>query len=487
MTETDIQYMTIYQLLDGENVYSIQGETPETRDRLKAMMFARLAELNANKETIQEIKKMFSNLDTADRQLANMYTREHAKKNAEIPLKFDGKGNPMNTIENYLMILRNDDYFKSLKFNLLSRSPEYTESGKIKRWQDKNDSEAREYIETKYHIHNREKFDDALRILFAEREYHPIRDIISSVEWDGKPRMKELFIKWLKCEDTDYAKEVTRLVFAGGIHRLYNPGCKFDDVCVLVGTSQGEGKSTFTRWLALQDEFFTEVTEIDGQKGIEAIEGAWICEIAELLAVTKSKEVEAVKSYITKLVDRYRKPFDKRTTDHPRQCVFIGTTNKKQFLTDKTGNRRWYPLAVHSAGYDLFDNEEEIKADILQTWAEAKHLYDIGELEPFASRELLDTIRAKQAEAAEDDYRVGMIEQYLQGKEKVCVLELWQNALKNEFSKPTRKDSNEISLIMQSFKGWERSDKPERSETYGVQRFWHNNGFFEEIDELSDF
>jgi predicted P-loop ATPase len=312
-----------------------------------------------------------------------------------------------------------------------------------------------------------------LRILFAEREYHPIKQIIEAVEWDGVSRIQELFIKWLKCEDTPYIREVTRLVFAGGIHRLYNPGCKFDDVAVLIGTKQGEGKSTFARWLAIKDEFFTEVTEIEGQKGIEAIEGAWVCEIAELLAVTKSKEVEAVKSYITKLVDRYRRPFDRRTTDHKRQCVFIGTTNKEQFLTDKTGNRRWYPVKVNSSGYDLHDHKEEIQADILQAWAEAKHLYDEGKLQPYADRDLLETIKKMQEQAVEDDYRVGMIENYVKNKNSVCILELWKNALDNEFTKPTRRESNEIALILQSLSGWERDEKPTRSNEYGLQRFWH--------------
>ena len=117
---------------------------------------------------------------------------------------------------------------------------------------------------------------------------------------------------------------------------------------VLIGTKQGEGKSTLVRWLAMKDDYFTEVTEIEGQKGMEAVEGAWICEMGELLALTKAREIEAVKSYLTRLADRYRRPFDRRVTDHKRQCIFIGTTNKEQFLTDKTGNRRFYPVKVYS-------------------------------------------------------------------------------------------------------------------------------------------
>lgn len=491
MNEQTIKYMSLTDLLNSDNVYQIQAESEDVREYLKAVYLARLIELKADNELKNQVKQMFKAFEKADKELADAYTRKYAQKNLKIPLQLDRKGRPLATIENFLLILRNDKRFESLRFNLLSYAPEHIVNGKLERWQDKDDSATRAYIEQKYEIHSRDKLDDALRIVFAEREYHPIKQMIEAVKWDGVPRIKELFIKWLKCEDTDYAREVTRLVFAGGIHRLYNPGCKFDDVCVLIGTSQGEGKSTFTRWLALQDEFFTEVTEIDGQKGIEAIEGAWICEIAELLAVTKAKEVEAVKSYITKLVDRYRRPFDRRTTDYKRQCVFIGTTNKEQFLTDKTGNRRWCPLKVNSVGYDLFDHKDEIKQDIIQCWAEAKALYDENKLPPYADFSLLGEIREKQAAAVEDDYRVGMIESYLKDKDKVCILELWKTALDNPFSKPTRKDSMDISLILQSLKGWEKG-KYERTEKYGTQLCWHKTeeqickDLFDDLPEIGD-
>lgn len=491
MNETTIRYMTIPDLLNRENVVEIQGEAPEDREWLKALMFARLEELKASKETVAQIKKMFSEFDKADRQLAEQYTRDYARENAEIPLKFDGKGNPMNTIENFLLIMRNDEYFSDIKFNELSYRCERLIDGKYEEWKNVDDSKAKEYIETKYHIHNEGKFTDGMKIAFDERKYHPVKQIIESVQWDGIPRMKNLFIKWLKCEDSDYAREVTRLVFAGGIHRIYNPGCKFDDVCVLVGTSQGEGKSSFVRWLAIEDRFFAEIKNIDTRDDKEVWQGKWICELAELMAVTRNKEVENVKSFITTQSDRYRMAYDKRTEDYPRQCVFIGTTNKEQFLIDKTGNRRWYPLKVHSSGYDLYDHKAEIQADIMQCWAEAKAMFDKGELLPYADRAILDEIREKQAEACEEDYRVGLIEDYLKRKDVTCILDLWKNALDNDFSKPTRKESNEITLIMQSMNGWKKS-KYERFGEYGTQMCWRktkekaNDEMFEGFQEIKD-
>jgi len=390
----------------------------------------------------------------------------------DIYLDCDGRGVPLCITDNFLKIIENDEKFKGLKFNMLTYAPEQERNGINERWTDADDAETRRYIEKTYNIHSLQKCDDALRIVFARNQYHPIRDIVDALVWDGKNRIYDFLHEWTKCEDTPYTREVSRLIFAGGIHRLYNPGCKFDDMPVLIGTRQGEGKSTLVRWLALDDSYFSEVNEFEGQRGIEAVEGSWICEVSELLAMTKTKEQEAVKSYLTRLNDRYRMPFDKRVTDHPRQCVFIGTTNKEQFLTDKTGNRRFYPVKVYQNGYDLFDREQEIKEYIRQCWAEAKVLYDRDEIPNFADRRLISEIRQMQDEATEDDYRVGLIAGYLDGRTETCVLDLWKNALGNEFSKPTKKDSQELGIIMQSIEGWSKQEKVKRFPTFGVQKWW---------------
>ena len=141
-------------------------------------------------------------------------------------------------------------------------------------------------------------------------------------------------------------------------------------------------------------------------------------------------------------------------------------------MTDKTGNRRFYPVKVNQTGYDLFDNESAIKADIAQCWAEAKALYDANKLPPYADRKLVADIRAEQSKAVEDDYRVGMIEAYLEDKNETCVLDIWENALDERYSKPTKKDSNEIGLIMQGPEGWEKSAKAKRFQKDGVVKYW---------------
>jgi len=386
-----------------------------------------------------------------------------------VTLETNENGKPKNTISNFISIIKQDEYFASLQFNELSNSPEKITNNKIELWTDTDDSMARNYIEKKYRILNQKALEDALRIVFKERTYHPIKRAIESVQWDGNQRISTLLIKWLGCDNNSYSRELSRLIFAGGINRLYNAGCKFDDVVVLTG-EQGAGKSTFVRFLALNDDFYSEVTEIDGQKGMESVEGSWIIEIGELLALNKAKDVESIKAYISRQKDKYRRPYDRRVTMNNRQCIFIGTTNKSQFLTDKTGNRRFYPLTVANVGYSLFENQEELKADIIQCWAEAKAKYDRGEMVPCADKNLTNIIKERQENALEDDYREGLIFSYLKDKSETCVIDIWTNALTNQ-NKPTRKDSNEITSILQNCKEWEPNNR-KRFHEFGQQRVW---------------
>lgn len=437
--------------------------------------FQALEKRAAELRTKTEFKKTLKAFKEKEKNYNKSEVKHELTKQGTVPLKFDGGKNPQLTIENFLSILENDPLLKDyLLYNELSNAPECISSGEIRRWKDEDDSWLRGYIEQNYCIYSPQKLDDALRVRFNQRRYHPVREKIQSITWDGKPRIKRFLIEWLKVDDCPYSEEVSRLIFAGGIHRAFNPGCKFEDMAVLIGKKQGEGKSTIIRWLAMDDKFFREVNEIDGQRGVEAVEGGWICEVSELLALKRTKEVEAAKSYFSRQTDTYRKPYDKRVTENPRQCIFIGTTNTAEFLTDKTGNRRYYPVECNSSGRDLFEHKAEIQEYIEQCWAEAYALYQKGELPPVLDKSILPEAQCRQEGALEDDYRVGMVKAYLDGKsegESVCIIELWQEALGESF-KPTRKDSNELALIMQSAPGWIKMPSVQRTSRWGVQRCW---------------
>lgn len=405
---------------------------------------------------------------------------------AKIELERDQYDRPKNTIQNYVAILTEHREFKDrIVYNELAEHPELMTADNVEPWTDTHRAKAMNTIEQEFGIYSDLKFDKAFSIVCSQRAYNPIKVKIESLEWDGEHRTESFLTYALKCVDTPYTREVSRLIFAGGIHRLYNPGCKFDCVPILIGTKQGEGKSTAVRWLAMFDDFYCSIKTIDGKNGIEEIIGKWICELDELIAVTRAKEVEAVKSFITRTSDRYREAYGKFTRDIPRRCLFIGTTNKAQCLTDPTGNRRFFPVTTHSSGYDLYKHKDEIQAYIEQCWAEAKALYDKGELPPYPDRELEALYLQMQENAAEEDSRRGLIAEYLEDKQCVCVLELWYKALgMREDSLPSRRDSNDIVLIMSKFDEWEKQEKRIRFEYYGVQMGWKRIG--KVLDESGD-
>ena len=386
------------------------------------------------------------------------------------------------TIDNFNTLITKH-YGTNLRLNEMTGKPEFRRNGAWREWTDTEESRMRAYFERNYSMYNQNKMTDALMIYFNNNRVNPLLDILEGLQWDGKPRVEQFLHDVMKADDSDYIRECSRLIFAGGVHRAYNPGCKFDDMIVLIG-GQGAGKSTIVRWLNIEDQFYQEIKTIAGKEGIEAIRGVWIGEVSELMAMTRVKEAEAVKAYITSQKDSYRPPYQKNVQTIPRRCVFIGTTNNPQFLTDKTGNRRFYPVLCRSDGYKLLDNEEAVRGYIRQAWAEAVHLYKEGKLQPFAKKEVLEQIRAAQEAAMEDDWRVGQIEQYLDDMKKapnstVSVIELWHKALgEPDERKPTRSDSIAISQIVLNIPGWTKYDG-KISTLWGRQKgFKKTNPFF---------
>lgn len=382
----------------------------------------------------------------------------------------NSSGGILSTVNNYITIMKNDNFFaERIRYNEFTNAPEkITADNKIERWEDFDANSLIAYIEKHYTIMSKTKFEIAFSVVLKDNKYNPLKEIIEAIQWDGIPRIETMLIKHMKCEDMPYTREVSRLIFHGGISRLYYNGIKFDLMPILIG-KQGCGKSTFVRWLALNDKFFNEIKTIEEQKGAEAIDGYWICEFGELLALSKTKEIEAIKAYITCQDDKYRRPFAKNVSQNPRKCIFLGTTNRTEFLTDKTGNRRFLPVSV---GNLAFDNEKEIKADIAQCWAEALSYYNLGITRLTISDDLMQEVEERQLAVVEDDWREGVIAEYLTHKTEVSAIELWCEALGFYKDKYTKKDANEIVQIMANCVDWIRISTPRKTTKYGNQRIW---------------
>jgi hypothetical protein len=209
---------------------------------------------------------------------------------------------------------------------------------------------------------------EVIERLGDQNAYHPIRDMLNSLaEWDGTPRVDT----WLrdhfgaKGPDT-YLGEVLFKFLAGMISRVLNPGVQFDWMLILEG-EQGVGKSTFARELAGDAYFADWLPDLADKDAAQLLQGTWLVEMGELAQLRKN-EIETVKAFVTRRVDKYRPSFGRATIEAPRQSVFMGTTNASQYLRDDTGNRRFIPVMVGNLDVKaLRRDRNQLLAEVL--WA----------------------------------------------------------------------------------------------------------------------
>ena len=404
-------------------------------------------------------------------------------------LEFTEHGQVAQTTTNYVTILENDPEYQDLFLFDEFSNRVICQGGDsdigVRMWSDGDDSNLRCSIENKYGLYNQQKYYDAFNVVARSKSFHPIKELIEAGEWDKKPRIDRFLIDVLKCEDTNYHREVSRMIFYGGIHRLYQPGCKFDYMPILIGT-QGCGKSTVVKWLALNDAYYGDISSIEGKDALENIQGVWMCELSELLAMVKTKDVEAMKSFITRTTDRFRESYGRRTKEYPRSCVFIGTTNDYQFLSDKTGNRRYLPVELNIKMGQLYRHEKYIRDYILQCWREARYLYMIEETYLTIPTQYYKEVLEAQNNAVEDDPKTGMIMDFLNNKkvgDRVCNIEIFTNCLNGLKKNFDRLQQKEISRLMASLPEWERSKSTHRFDDFGTQKYWEK---IEVVDEWED-
>ena len=390
-------------------------------------------------------------------------------------LIFNKSGNPEVTTQNFLNIFENDPkIYTTVRYDEFSGIVSRLKNGKWVPWTDSDDSDLMCYIEKEYKIYNSDKYYKAFDKFIKDRAENPLKELIEREPWDGVPRLDRFLIDIFHCDDERYSEEVSRMIFYGGISRLYDPGCKFDYMPIFIG-AQGTYKSTLVKWLALEEKYFREISTIEGKDAMEILEGAWICEFAELLAMVRTREVEAMKGYISRTTDTFRRSYDRRVSHVPRSCIFIGTTNEEEFLVDKTGNRRYLPIKIRTKMGEFYGSEEEIKNYILACWREALYLYNHGETYLSLPLDVYEIAVRKQEGVVEDDPKVGLIREYLDNQEvgyKVCCLELFTKCLNGIKKNYDRSASRDIGRILNNIPGWERGEKPARLQDYGVQKYW---------------
>lgn len=356
----------------------------------------------------------------------------------------------------------------------------------------------RVYIEKVYKIHNVQKVADALTMAAEANAYHPIRDYLNALQWDGVSRTGSLLSTYMGAEDTPYTRQAMRKVMIGAVARAFKPGVKFDYCMTLTGP-QGCGKSTFVRKLSngwYSDSFNT----VQGTQAFEQVQGSWFIEVAELAGIKKA-EVESVKHFLTKQEDIYRPAYGHVIETYKRQCVFIATTNDDSFLQDSTGNRRFLPVAVKREGSPK-NIESLTTEEVSQLWAEAVALYKSGESLVLSSEVQEDAFRMQETHS-EVDSRQGLVEEYLSKKitsdweeksieerklhltdvitssaenlrdrEFVCSAEIWCECFGKAKEDFDRYKTRNINELMRYLKGWEPVKKTRKFNGYGYQRYF---------------
>ncbi len=410
-----------------------------------------------------------------------------------------------NTLRNLLLILNNDEKLKGIVFNQLSDGMEI--KGEVpwehpsRFWRDADDAQLISYVDLTYGTFSARNYDIAVTKVADDRSYHPIREFLSSLpEWDKVPRVDTILVDFLGAADNAYVRAVTRKTLCGAIARVMNPGCKFDTMLVLNGP-QGKGKSTLISKLC--GEWFNDSLLLNDTKdktAAEKLQGYWILEIGELAGLKKT-EIETLRGFLSRQNDIYRASFGRRATPHPRQCVFIGTTNAENgYLRDTAGNRRFWP--VKTPGDAARASWEMTEEEIRQIWAEALVRYKEGE--PLhLDNELAGMALKEQQIAMEVDEREGMVRDYLEmplperwdrmdifdrrnyicgsefggerepgvrKRERVCNMEIWCECFGKERGNLKRQDANEISAIMANIEGWKKADNKVRFPIYGIVR-----------------
>ena len=442
----------------------MKDESENTMPRMETALSEAIAAIQPQ-ETVEEVMEKL--VKTAKGQVKNMVT------NAETILSCDP-------------LLRGAIRFNELTQRVDIVKPVDWERGKTGTTLDDNDiNNIHLYCERTYGFTSKQLLEEAVFIVAYRARFHPIRDCLNSLKWDGTPRVRNALHHFLGADTSDYTYEILKFFMLGAVSRVFCPGNKFDYIICVVG-NQGTGKSTFFRFLAINDDWFTDdLKDLESGKIYEKLQGHWIVELSEMLATNNAKSNEAIKSFLSRQKEIYRTPYEKYPKERPRQCVFAGTTNTISFLPgDRTGNRRFLPIACNENEAEVFilDNEKKSREYIRQMWAEVMEIWRSEDVRLKLPQEIESEVRERQKEFMKEDVDAGLILAFMQDYEgdKVCSKQLFREALHNEFTQPQRWQTNEINDIVNqlirdgTLEGWRRFDKPRRfvGTNYGSQKGW---------------
>ena len=393
-------------------------------------------------------------------------------------LEHTDKGRTKQTIRNCVTVLQNDPVLeKAIKRNELSGRMDIV---KEVPWERRNNSPTvtdtdennlKMYLEENYELTSERVIKAGIDIVSNENKYHPIRDYLESLVWDGIPRIENMLPHFLGVEKSKYTIGVMKMHMLAAISRIYEPGIKYDIMLCLVG-SQGAGKSTFFKYLAIKEEWFSDnLDHLDDENIYRKLQNHWIIEMGEMKATVTAKNIEQIKSFLSRQKETYKVPYEVHPEDRPRQCVFCGTSNDLNFLPlDRTGNRRFAPVMtdMSKAEVHILDNEAESKAYIEQAWAEAMVLYRQGNVFLGFTKEIEEEAKRLQKEFMPESYR-----NFLMTTMTIMYVQEFYSMKRYMNRRNETVEGKEIANIMKNaIEGWKPHGTHRFGKEYGIQRSW---------------
>ena len=432
----------------------------------------------------------FQNLPPAAQEavMRTMDAMEPAQTQEEIREMLEGtqKGGVKNSIKNCLTVFQRDPLLRgAVSYNILS---ERVDIVKPLGWErtsatltDMDMKYLLLYLEEHYGLTSEKKVENAIQIVANENRYHPVRDYLNSLQWDGTERIRYALHHFLGADTDEYTFEALKLFMMGAIRRVFQPGSKFEVMLCLVG-GQGAGKSTFFRLLAVKDEWFSDdLRKLDDDNVYRKLQGHWIIEMSEMIATANAKSIEEIKSFLSRQKEVYKIPYETHPEDRLRQCVFGGTSNALDFLPlDRSGNRRFLPVMVYpeQAEVHILDDEAASRAYMEQLWAEAMTIYRSGDFKLSFSPEMVRYLKEHQRDFMPEDTKAGMIQAYLDRYtgSMVCSKQLFREALNHPFDEPKQWEIREVNDIMNHcVTGWHYFSNPRMFPEYGRQKGWERD------------
>lgn len=287
----------------------------------------------------------------------------------DLVITTDENGKVIQTLENLEKIILS---LVPIAYNELTDVIEITDkNGKIKPLEKRDKELLRMDIEKQFKFKAKlVDLDTAIVSASDKFRYHPIKNKIVTKTWDGKPRAESFFIDVLGVEDNQYNRECTRKWLLASLTRLFDNGIKFDEMIILQG-GQGIGKSTTLQRLSLG--YYTDITEKISDEVTFKVLRTWLVELSELSTMVKT-DSDTFKAWLSATKDTVRKRYATDPTDHPRTFAVLGTTNNKEILKDRTGNRRYWLMYCEKdrIKHSIWSLDYEY---ILQLWSEVYQWY----------------------------------------------------------------------------------------------------------------